>query len=75
MYSAKLPTKGWINLAQIRQIEVNEDTSITVVTWQNGEKQTFKHKDAEALIDAWNEANLLLKARIASHLQTNRRIK
>ncbi len=75
VYSAKLPTKGWINLAQIRQLEVSENCLIVIITWQNGDKQTFKHDDAQALVDAWNEADSVLKTRISSHLQTNRRIK
>lgn len=75
VYSAKLPTKGWINLAQIRQIEVSEDCFIVTVTWQNGDKQIFYRNDAKALIDAWNEAATTLQSRIANHLSQNRRIK
>ncbi|GJD16348.1 hypothetical protein RIVM261_013040 [Rivularia sp. IAM M-261] len=74
VYSAKLPTKGWINLAQIRQLEFDETASIVCVVWQNGDKQIFYKADAQALIDAWNEAVENIANRTSNYRQLNRRL-
>jgi hypothetical protein len=73
VYSAKLPTKGWINLAQVRQIEADDDYLTVVITWSNGEKQVFKHDDAKAVIDAWIEASLISQCRVANFRQLSKR--
>ncbi|MEH2288317.1 hypothetical protein [Nostoc sp.] len=63
VFSCKLPAAGWINLAQIRQIQFEDLPSRTiVVTWQNGDNQPFFGEDAVALLKAWeNAANSINK--------------
>nr|WP_322711766.1 hypothetical protein [Nostoc sp. ChiSLP03a]MDZ8213009.1 hypothetical protein [Nostoc sp. ChiSLP03a] len=74
VFSCKLPAAGWINLAQIRQIQFEDLPSRTaVVTWQNGDKQTFFGEDAASLIAAWSEAVTLLTERPGNHRLKNRR--
>ncbi|MGV0102243.1 hypothetical protein NSTCB13_00759 [Nostoc sp. DSM 114160] len=75
VFSCKLPAAGWINLAQIRQIQFEDLPSRTaVVTWQNGDKQTFFGEDAASLITAWSEAVTLLNVRYDNHRSKNRRV-
>ncbi len=75
VFSCKLPAAGWINLAQIRQIQFEDLPSRTaVITWQNGDKQTFFGEDAASLIAAWSEAVTLLNARCDNHRSKNRRV-
>ncbi|MCV3213034.1 hypothetical protein OGM63_05745 [Plectonema radiosum NIES-515] len=74
VYICKLPTQGWINLALIRQIQY-EDLNyapVALVTWSNGEKQTFHRDNAQALIDSWNEVTRTLE-QPCNHRQLNRR--
>ncbi|MGV0102336.1 hypothetical protein NSTCB13_00857 [Nostoc sp. DSM 114160] len=57
VFSCKLPAAGWINLAQIRQIQFEDlPTRTAVVTWHNGDKQIFFGDDAVALIQSWQDA-------------------
>ncbi|GAX41546.1 hypothetical protein NIES4075_25190 [Tolypothrix sp. NIES-4075] len=74
VYTCKLPSQGWINLALIRQIQYDDLSYIPIalVTWSNGEKQIFRGDDAIALIDSWNSATKLLEQR-CNHRQINRR--
>lgn len=75
VFSCKLPSAGWINLAQIRQIQFEDLPSRTaVVTWQNGDKQPFFGEDAVALVAAWEEAAALLADRCSNHRLKNRRL-
>ncbi|BAY74161.1 hypothetical protein NIES25_51860 [Nostoc linckia NIES-25] len=76
VFSCKLPTAGWLNLSQVRQIQFEDvPTRTAVLTWQNGDKQTFFGEDAVTLINAWEEATLLLQQRCNcnSHRLKNRR--
>ncbi|MCC5641333.1 hypothetical protein LC593_37175, partial [Nostoc sp. CHAB 5844] len=56
IFSCKLPDGGWINLAQIRQLEPDPPTGKVVVTWLNGEKQLFEDENANAILQTWQEA-------------------
>ncbi|WP_026733972.1 hypothetical protein [Fischerella sp. PCC 9605] len=55
------PTKGWVNLAYVRQIQfrrihIHRSLQITcLVTWSNGDKEAFFAKDAEAIAQALNK--------------------
>lgn len=75
LYTIKLPNQSWVNLALIRQIQYNDlgYIAIALVTWSNGERQTFHRDDAKALINGWNEAIKLLEQR-CNHRQVNRRL-
>ncbi|MBN3893654.1 MAG: hypothetical protein HWQ43_32590 [Nostoc sp. JL31] len=65
VFSCKLPAAGWINLAQIRQIQFEDLPSRTaVVTWQNGDKQPFFGEDAVALIKAIEKAITSINKRV-----------
>ncbi|MFN6442122.1 MAG: hypothetical protein RMY35_035385 [Nostoc sp. DedSLP01] len=74
VFSCKLPAAGWINLAQIRQIQFEElPTRVAAVTWHNGDKQTFFGEDAVALIQGWEDAVLAVEQRSNNHRFKNRR--
>ena len=65
VFSCKLPAAGWINLAQIRQIQFEDLPSRTaVVTWQNGDKQPFFGEDAVELIKAIEKAITSINKRV-----------
>jgi hypothetical protein len=52
-----LPTAGWINLAQIRQLQFEELPSpIAVIIWHNGDIQEFTGENATAIMANWLEA-------------------
>lgn len=73
VFSCKLPAAGWINLAQIRQIQFEDmPTRTAAVTWQNGDKQTFFGEDAVSLINAWEETVTLLAERSDYRLKNRR---
>ncbi|MDZ8108349.1 MAG: hypothetical protein RM338_22375 [Nostoc sp. DedQUE12a] len=73
MFSCKLPAAGWLNLSQIRQIQFEDmPTRTTVVTWHNGDRQTFFGEDAVALIQGWEEAITLLAERSHYRLKNRR---
>ncbi|WP_253274447.1 hypothetical protein [Nostoc sp. PCC 7107] len=73
VFSCKLPAAGWINLAQIRQIQFeNLPTRVAVVTWQNGDTQIFYGDDAATLIQSWEDATGLLEQR-CNYRTKNRR--
>ncbi|MFN6488336.1 MULTISPECIES: hypothetical protein [unclassified Nostoc] len=75
VFSCKTPTEGWINLAQIRQIQHEEYPGITVViTWHNGDRQAFTGVNATAILQAWQQAADLLEQRCnCNHRLKNRR--
>ncbi|MBD2413608.1 hypothetical protein FACHB389_34795 [Nostoc calcicola FACHB-389] len=78
VFTCKTPSAGWINLAQIRQLEYDEvfhSYPVAIVTWHNGEKQAFKRENATAIMQAWVEATTLLEQRCNcnSHRVKNRR--
>ncbi|MBD2416072.1 hypothetical protein H6G80_03205 [Nostoc sp. FACHB-87] len=73
VFSCKLPAAGWINLAQIRQIQFEDmPTRVAAVTWQNGDHQTFHGEDAVTLIQSWEDATGLLEQR-CNYRAKNRR--
>ncbi|WP_235526462.1 hypothetical protein [Nostoc piscinale] len=42
VFTCKTPTAGWLNLAQVRQLQFEEQPSpVAVVTWHNGDTQRF----------------------------------
>ncbi|NWF61359.1 MAG: hypothetical protein HXY43_19440 [Fischerella sp.] len=53
------PTKGWMNLAYARQIrfrKVHLNMSLQeacVITWSNGDKESFFGKDAQIIAQTW----------------------
>ncbi|WP_427159421.1 hypothetical protein ACQFX9_25880 [Aliinostoc sp. HNIBRCY26] len=57
IFSCQLPSGGWINLAQVRQLEPDPPTGKVVVTWLNGEKQLFDGENAKAILQGWQDAN------------------
>ncbi|BAY16902.1 hypothetical protein NIES21_27360 [Anabaenopsis circularis NIES-21] len=57
VFSCKTPTAGWLNLAQIRQLQFEEQPSpVAVVTWHNGDTQSFFGENATAIMANWQEA-------------------
>ena len=66
VYSCKIPSGEWLNLALMRrlQYEVTESLQVVRVTWENGDKNRFTGEDAIALLTAWEEAHKIAKARI-----------
>ena len=59
VWSCKLPSNDWVNLAHIRQMEVFTHTWIpyAIITWDNGDKHIFQGEDANVLMDAWERAH------------------
>ncbi len=58
VFTCKTPTAGWLNLAQIRQLQFEEfPNPIAVVTWYNGEIQNFYGENATAIMQTWFEAD------------------
>jgi hypothetical protein len=68
VFTCKLPTAGWLNLAQMRQVQVEEEVfnqPVVMITWQNGDNQVFHGENAKAIITALSEAS----TRQLQHLQ------
>lgn len=65
VFSCKTPNSGWLNLAQVRQIQTEHlhDKDIAIITWHNGDKQAFTGEDATAILQAWLEATAILEQR------------
>jgi len=58
VFTCKLPSAGWINLGQIRQLQFEKSPSpIAVVTWHNGDKQEFFGDNATAIMASWLETS------------------
>ncbi|NER36207.1 MAG: hypothetical protein F6J93_19855 [Oscillatoria sp. SIO1A7] len=59
VWSCKLHSNQWLNLAHIRHMEVFPQSWIpyVTVTWDNGNRQIFEGEDANILIDAWEQAH------------------
>ena len=76
VFSCDTPNSGWLNLAQVRQIQTEHlhDKNVAVITWHNGDKQAFTGEDATAIYQAWLEADALIKQRCnCNHRFQNRR--
>ncbi|MBU7587259.1 MAG: hypothetical protein KAF91_31170 [Nostoc sp. TH1S01] len=57
VFSCKTPTAGWLNLAQIRQLQFEEyPNPVAIVTWHNGDKESFFGENATTIITTWQEA-------------------
>ncbi|OCQ98973.1 hypothetical protein BCD64_23325 [Nostoc sp. MBR 210] len=55
IYSCHLPSGGWLNLALVRQLEI--DDGIARITWSNGNVQNFQFsEDVDAIAQAWQQA-------------------
>jgi hypothetical protein len=51
VFTCKTPTAGWLNLAQIRQLQFEElPNPVAIVTWHNGDKQEFFGDNATAIM-------------------------
>ncbi len=54
MYTCKLSDDHWLNLAQIRSVQVEYDPKTLVkVTWITGDSSIYRDKDATKLMEAW----------------------
>lgn len=57
VFTCKTPTAGWLNLAQVRQLQFEEyPNPIAAITWHNGEKQHFFGENATAIMATWLDA-------------------
>ncbi|BAY34192.1 hypothetical protein NIES2107_60970 [Nostoc carneum NIES-2107] len=61
VFTCKTPGSGWLNLAQVRQLQHSPSGNsfkddLVVITWQNGDSQPFTGEDALAILQAWDEA-------------------
>ncbi|MBX9259404.1 hypothetical protein H1Q63_36730 [Desmonostoc muscorum CCALA 125] len=71
VFTCKTPTAGWLNLAQVRQLQFDElPNPIAVVTWHNGDIQNFFGENATAIMQTWLEAS----ERCNDHRFKNRRL-
>lgn len=64
MYSVKLPDAEWLNLALIRRLQFEENPPTVVVTWENGDSNLYYQEKALAIIEAWNETQVIDKSHI-----------
>jgi hypothetical protein len=63
VFSCKLPNGEWLNLALIRRLQLELDPSpILVLTWENGDSQTYRGDKALAIVEAWEEAQTIDKS-------------
>ncbi|PSB25276.1 hypothetical protein [Chlorogloea sp. CCALA 695] len=54
MYTCKLSDDHWLNLAQIRSIEIEYGPkTLAKVTWINGDSSIYRDKDVALLMEAW----------------------
>jgi hypothetical protein len=66
VFSCKLPSGEWINLALIRRLEYELKIEVPVakITWDNGDHQIYVAENAIALVTAWEEAHKLTQERL-----------
>lgn len=58
IHSCFLPKlKRWINLADIQQLEVNEENQKVLITWRNGDKRSYSNEDATTIFQNWRVAS------------------
>ncbi len=78
VFTCKTPTAGWINLALVRQLEhevLHGCSPVIVITWVGGDKQTFTGLNATTILQAWEDAAVLLQQRCnCNHRFKNRRL-
>ncbi len=54
MYLCKLSSDRWLNLEQVRSVEVEYGTvTLVKVTWITGDSSIYRDKDATLLMEAW----------------------
>ncbi len=54
MYICKLEGDHWLNLEQVRSVQVEYDAvTLVKVTWITGESSIYRDKDATLLMEAW----------------------
>ncbi|WP_193196397.1 hypothetical protein [Nostoc sp. MG11] len=57
VFTCKTPTAGWLNLAQVRQVQFEEfPNPIAIVIWVNGDKESFFGDNAISIMATWQEA-------------------
>jgi len=62
VFTCKTPGSGWINLAQVRQLQFSPagdafKEDLVVITWVNGDSQPFTGEDATAILQVWEYAH------------------
>lgn len=60
VFTCKLPTAGWLNLAQMRQIQVEQEVftePVVMITWNNGDNQLFHGDNAKAILSTLEQAD------------------
>lgn len=65
VFTCKLPGGEWLNLAQVRSIQIENTPLLVMVIWSNGDRSFYRHLQAKALLEAWAEAKGVDK----SHLE------
>lgn len=64
MISLKLPDGEWINLTQIRRLQIEIDNTaspLILVTWANGDHDTYRGCKALAIAEAFCQTPLIDK--------------
>lgn len=66
VFGLKLPQDRWLNLAEIREVQADSESShaTVVVIWANGDKNAFVGDQARAILDALAEAPTIDKSHI-----------
>ena len=70
VYLVKLPFGEWINLAQVRRVQVELEPPVVVITWDTGINTIFKHIQATAIIAALEESTVSDQSAIVLPLET-----
>lgn len=74
VFSCETPNSGWLNLAQVRQLQFeSKPTPVAVITWLSGDNQTFKGDDATAIYETWQQAAARLQSCCDNYRSKNRR--
>lgn len=64
VFACKIPGGEWINLAEIRRLQLDHDQEVPVlrVTWANGESFVYRGIQASAILAAWETATTIDKS-------------
>lgn len=66
VFTCKLPGGEWLNLAQIRALQIEETPLLVMVIWTNGDHSFYRGVSARALLEAWAEAKGVDKSLVES---------
>ena len=63
-YMLKLPQGEWLNLAAITRVNLDNETGIVYVHWEDGRRVRYSGSQAAAILEALNESEHIDKSHI-----------